>query len=104
MCQCGERVAGVASDDFGFKLTLSLALALAAHTGITMASTAAEQEQFDLPTPVKQYEFPNLQHDFPTLTNTLLLQSATNAQPLALDHPPIWVMRQAGEHTLLPLR
>lgn len=68
-----------------------------------MASTAAEQQQFDLPTPVKQYQFPDLQHDFPTLTNTLLLDTAeSNPNPTTLDHPPIWVMRQAGErHTAL---
>lgn len=61
-----------------------------------MASTAAEQAQFDLPTPVKEYTFPDLANDFPPLRNDLLLRSASNEEPLDLDHPPIWVMRQAG--------
>lgn len=58
-------------------------------------------EQIDHPTPVVDYQFPNLSTDFPPLRNDLLLRSARNEQPLDLDHPPIWVMRQAGQSSFV---
>ncbi|KAM0747563.1 uroporphyrinogen decarboxylase [Meredithblackwellia eburnea MCA 4105] len=54
-------------------------------------------EQVDHPPSTDSYEFPSLS-SLPTLKNDLLLQSASNKNPLTLSHPPIWVMRQAGRY------
>lgn len=51
----------------------------------------------DIPPPITDYKFPALE-SLPKLRNDLLLRSARNEPPLKLEHPPIWVMRQAGRY------
>ena len=82
-----------ARDFHNHKFQLGPRFLISAH----FAQSDTMAEQIDHPTPVVDYAFPDLAAFVP-LRNTLLLDSAANVSPLALPHPPIWIMRQAGRY------